>query len=174
VIVKAGCYKGGSTAKLSLLARIANRRLVAFDSLEGLPDNDESDQRSIFGEVTDFSRGKYCGALEEVKANIGRFRDLAQYTFVKGWFEDTMPGFADRVAVAFLDVDLASSTKTCLKFLFPRLQPGASHVSQDGHLPRVIEVLNDGAFWRDDVGHPRPPMERRGSGKLVRILKPDG
>lgn len=170
VIVEAGSYKGGSAAKLSLLAAITDRRFVAFDSFEGLPENDESNQRSIFGEVPDFSRGKYRGDLEEVKANVGRFGDLSRCTFVKGWFKETMPTFSDPVIVAFLDVDLASSTRTCLKFLFPRLQPNGSIFSQDGHLPRVIELLNDSTFWRDEVGRSRPPMEKRGSAKLVQIV----
>jgi len=34
VIVEAGCYKGGSTAKLSVVAKLADRRLVAFDPFE--------------------------------------------------------------------------------------------------------------------------------------------
>src|SRR5690606_19018518 len=47
VLVEAGCFKGGSTAKLSLLAELAGRELVVFDSFEGLPDNDESGQVTI-------------------------------------------------------------------------------------------------------------------------------
>src|SRR5580658_7858603 len=34
-IVEAGCFKGGSTAKLSIAARLANRTLMVFDSFEG-------------------------------------------------------------------------------------------------------------------------------------------
>lgn len=173
VIVEAGCYKGGSTAKLSLVAKLADRDLVVFDSFEGLPDNDESDQRSIFGDVPDFSRGRYRGAREEVEHNVARFGALDRCTLVKGWFDDTMPRFSEKVIVAFLDVDLASSTKTCLKFLFPRLQPGGSIFSQDGHLPRVIEVLEDSAFWQSEVGRRQPPMEGLRSAKLVRIINVD-
>src|SRR4051794_9518940 len=36
VVVEAGCYKGGSTAKLSVAAKLAGRKLVVFDSFQGI------------------------------------------------------------------------------------------------------------------------------------------
>ena len=170
VIVEAGCYKGGSTVKLSLVANLVNRRLVVFDSFEGLPENDDSDQRSIFGDVPDFSRGKYAGALEEVKANVSRYGCERQCTFIKGWFDDTMPHFSEAVVVGFLDVDLVSSTKTCLRHLFPRLRPGGSLFSQDGHLPRIIELLESTSFWREEIGCEPPCILGLRREKLVCIL----
>ena len=34
-IVEAGAYKGGSTAKISLFAKLAGREFIVFDSFEG-------------------------------------------------------------------------------------------------------------------------------------------
>ena len=48
-IVEAGCFKGGSTAKLSTLARIVGRKLVTFDSFEGIPENTEHQQQEHMG-----------------------------------------------------------------------------------------------------------------------------
>src|ERR1039457_2830071 len=48
-IVEAGCFKGGSTAKLSALARILGRKLVTFDSFEGIPENTEHHGKNIWG-----------------------------------------------------------------------------------------------------------------------------
>lgn len=172
VLIEAGCYKGGSTAKFSLLAKLTDRRLVAFDSFEGLPENDESAQRSILGEAPNFSRGVYRGTLDEVTQNVSRFGDATRCSFVKGWFDDTMPLFSDKIVVGYLDVDLASSTKTCLKFLFPRLQAGGSILTQDGHLPLVIRVLDDDRFWENEVGRAKPPMVGLHTRKLVRIMNP--
>lgn len=170
VIIEAGCFKGGSTAKFSLLARLANRRLVAFDSFEGLPDNDESNQKSMFGEVPNFDQGKYLGSLQEVRQNIDRYGDLERCTFRKGWFDETMPSFSEKIVAGYIDVDLASSTKTCLKYLFPRLQRGGSLFSQDGHLPLVQEVLADDTFWVREVGCKKPHMEGLFKEKLVRMI----
>jgi O-methyltransferase len=37
VIVEAGCWKGGTTANLSIVADIVGRDLIVYDSFEGLP-----------------------------------------------------------------------------------------------------------------------------------------
>jgi O-methyltransferase len=169
VIVEAGCYKGGSTAKLSLIAKLLNRELVAFDSFEGLPDNDERHGRSMDGMVADFYAGAYEGSLAEVRDTVRRYGSLPNTRFVKGWFSDTMVSFAEPVVGGFIDVDLVSSTRDCLKYLAPRLVPGAAIYSQDGHLPLVIEALASDEFWSREVGVPKPRMQGLGSRKLVRI-----
>ena len=170
-VVEAGCFKGGSTAKLSLAAKLANRELVAFDSFEGLPENDECHGSSIFGEIPDFSKGRYLGTLDEVKSNVASHGDISRCQFIKGWFDETMPLFKQPVAVAFLDVDLASSTRTALANLYPLVAPGGTIFSQDGHLPLVIDVLNDDQFWQREVHCSKPLMEGLGTHKLVGIRK---
>lgn len=173
-IVEAGCFKGGSTAKLSLAAELARRRLVVFDSFAGLPDHQEPHGRTIFGEATNFYSGRYTGRLEEVKDNVRRFGAADVCDWVPGWFEDSMPGFREPIAVAFIDVDLASSTRTCLMHLYPLLVPGGSIFSHDGHLPLVLDVLRDDTFWQQALGIPRPAIPGLGRRKLLQITKPHG
>src|SRR4051812_48189904 len=55
-IVEAGCFKGGSTAKLSIVAAEVGRRLVVFDSFEGIPENDEQHETTIFGDEARFEK----------------------------------------------------------------------------------------------------------------------
>ena len=171
-VVEAGCFKGGSTAKLSVAAKLANRQLVVFDSFEGLPDNTEQHKPSIFGEVPDFSRGQYRGALDEVQKNVSAYGENDVCVYVKGWFDETMPKFSQPVIAAYIDVDLVSSTKTCLKYLYPLLQPGAKLYSQDGHLPLIIELLEDSEFWEKEIGSVKPTIVGLGKKKLVAIEKP--
>ncbi|HWS54067.1 MAG TPA: TylF/MycF/NovP-related O-methyltransferase [Pyrinomonadaceae bacterium] len=171
-VVEAGCCKGGSTAKFSLAARLAGRRLFVFDSFEGLPDNEEAHGTTILGETPDFSRGRYAGTLEEVRRNVREHGAPEVCEFVKGWFDETMPGFGERVAAVYLDVDLVASTRTCLKHLYPLLSPGGYVYSQDGHLPLVIELLRDERFWEGEVGCARPRFEGLGERKLVWARKP--
>jgi O-methyltransferase len=172
-IVEAGCFKGGSTAKLSLAASMTGRRLFVFDSFAGLPPNSEPHETTMYGGKIDFSGGQYCGTLNEVKDNVRRHGAIDACTFVPGWFQDTMPSFAEPVLVAFVDVDLVSSTATCLKCLYPLLAPGGIVYSQDGHIPLVAALLNDARFWREDVGVDKPVVEGLGARKLVRILGSD-
>jgi O-methyltransferase len=171
-IVEAGCFKGGSTVKLSIAAKAAGRRLVVFDSFEGLPEHDEKHGRTLFGEETEFLGGRYAGSLDEVTGNVRRFGEIDVCEFNKGWFEDTMPHFRSAVAVAFLDVDLASSTRTCLENLYPLLVPGGRIFSHDGHLPLCMEVFRDRSLW-EEIGATAPVIRGLGSRKLISIAKPD-
>jgi len=170
-IVEAGSYKGGSAAKFSVAAALAKRKLVIFDSFQGIPQNEEEHQTSIFGEAVGFGGGFYRGGLAEVRANVARYGCLDACEFVKGWFEETMPRFAHPVAVAYLDVDLASSTRTCLRYLYPLLSRGGMLASQDGHLPLVLAVFDDNSFWRDELGEEKPAIEGYGTRKLISIVK---
>ena len=74
--------------------------------------------------------------------------------------------------MAFIDVDLQESTKTCLQYLYPRLAPGGSIFSHDGHLRLCVEAMDDDEFWRRVVGCAKPPMPGLRVSKLVRITKP--
>ena len=170
-LVEAGCYKGGSTAKFSLAAAAVDRELVVFDSFAGLPAHDEVHGTNIFGKRVTFAEGEYRGSLEEVRRNIDRLGALPSCRLVPGWFDDTLPSFAEPIAVVYLDVDLASSTRTCLRYLYPRLSVGGTLFSQDGHLPLVLDVFDDDDFWRAEVGCPKPHVQGFGTSKLLTILK---
>jgi O-methyltransferase len=169
-ILEAGSFKGGSAAKFSLLADLIDRRVEVFDSFQGIPANRES---NIDGQTEpDFAEGSYAGSLEEVRANIDRHGVLSRCAFHEGWFEDTLPGFREPIAAAYVDVDLAASTRTVLEHVYPLLSPGGFLMSQDGHIPRVVEVLEDERFWRDEVGAEPPRMQGLGSDQLVFVFKP--
>jgi O-methyltransferase len=170
-LVEAGCYKGGSTAKLSIAAYKNNRKLVVFDSFEGVPNNDELHTKNIFGGLARFRKGDYKGTLEEVRKNVDKYGNLSVCEMIKGWFEDTMPSFREPIAAIFIDCDLVSSTKTCLKYLYPLLQPGGVLYSQDGHLPLVIEVFDDDTFWEQQVGCQKPVIHGLYHNKILKIIK---
>ncbi len=174
-VIEAGCYKGGSTAKFSLFAKLAGRELVGFDSFQGLPENDESHEQSILGHSIEghFRGGNYCGRLDEVRANVEKYGETDVCRFVEGWFQETLPRFKEPIAAAYLDVDLAQSTRTCLKHLYPLISSGGILYSQDGDFPLVIDVFADSSFWEQEVGCARPEVEGLGGRKLLRIQKPD-
>ncbi|QPJ65965.1 MAG: methyltransferase [Candidatus Nitrohelix vancouverensis] len=172
VFVEAGCYKGGSSAKFSLAAKLTGRKLFLFDSFRGIPQHEENHTTNIYGRPVTFSQGEYSGSLDEVTRNISHYGNLESCEFIPGWLESTLPHFKEEVALAYLDVDLASSTKTCIKHLYPLIQPGGILMSQDGHLPLVIDVFNDDRFWEEEVGVLKPLVEGLGKQKLIRIVKP--
>jgi O-methyltransferase len=164
VILEAGCFKGGSTAKLSLAAQLSGRKLLVFDSFEGLPVVAEQEKHN-------FSKGDYEGRLEEVQKNVRTYGAIEACEFFRGWFEQTLPSLAEPVAVAFVDVDLRDSLKTCLSYIYPKLVPGGSIFSHDGHLPQCVELMRNEEFWHN-LGGPAPQFKGLGTRKLVRIRKP--
>lgn len=124
-VVECGCFKGGSTARLSLLCESFDRRLVVFDSFDGLPEPEPWDAEHQIGRPRAFTRGEYSGSLDEVRANVAKYGRLDRCELVAGWFRDTMPSATPRtIAVAFIDADLVTSTKDALEQIWPRLEPG--------------------------------------------------
>jgi O-methyltransferase len=170
-IVEAGCFKGGSTAKFSIAARQANRKLVVFDSFEGLPEHDEPLDKSTPG-WQPHPPGSFSASLDMVIRNINRYGELEVCEFIQGWFEDTMPVFSRPVSAIFLDVALASSTRTCLKYLYPLLTTGGTLYSNDGYSPLVCDVFGDDEFWQKEVGCPKPHIGGLGRQKVIKIVKP--
>ncbi len=176
VIVEAGCFKGGSTAKLSIAAKMTNRKLVVFDSFEGIPTPPahESDVPNVLnreGVVEHHIPGNYAGGLEEVKENVRRYGEIEVCEFVQGWFDQTMPTFKTPVATAFVDVDLQASEATCFTHLYPLLVPGQSIFSHDGHLAPCVALMDDPEFWKT-VDAPAPKIHGLRTKKLVRVQKP--
>src|SRR2546426_6841141 len=77
-VIECGTWKGGSAANLSLVCKATGRKLLIYDSFEGLPEGDPADREAKF-----YNRGDYCGTLDEVKSNIACCGEIGSCTFVK-------------------------------------------------------------------------------------------
>lgn len=170
-IVEAGSFHGGSTAKLSLVARLCGRELHVFDSFAGMPENEEEHGKSIYGREHHFPKGSHAVPFEEVKGNVARYGDASRAQYHKGFFSDTMPGFHAPVAAACVNVDLVRSTRDCYHYLYPLLSPGGIIISQDAHFPWIIALFNDPAFWEKEVGIKKPAIPGLGTLKFVTVRK---
>jgi O-methyltransferase len=115
-VIECGTWKGGSAANLSLVCDIVGRKLRIYDSFEGLPEGKPGDR-----EAAAYDKGDYCGPLEEVKANIGKYGKIDCCEFIQGWFDDTLPDLNSPVLLAFLDVDLEASLDICVRSIWPNL-----------------------------------------------------
>lgn len=170
-IVEAGSFHGGSTTKLSVVAKLSGRSLEVFDSFEGMPENDESHGKSIYGREHHFPKGSHAVPFEEVKNNVARYGDASRVHFYKGFFSDTMPSFHEPVAAACVNVDLVQSTRDCFHYLYPLLASGGIIISQDAHFPWIIKLFNDPAFWEKEIGIKKPTMPGLGTLKFVTVRK---
>lgn len=170
VVVECGCYLGGSSAKLSLAVELAGRRLIVCDSFEGLPETSAADD---LPGADPFRPGDFAVRLDLVRENVRRWGSLSVVEFVPGWFQDTLPRLnGQRIACAFLDVDLQESIRTCIEHLWKGVQPGCRVFVHDADRPPVIEPFEDATWWQRRFNTPPPSFvgARRGLGPLRRLL----
>ncbi|WP_158056595.1 TylF/MycF/NovP-related O-methyltransferase [Halorussus halophilus] len=165
--VECGCYKGGSTANLSLVADLCGRQLEVFDCFEGMPEPDQTDAAHTLvasEQVHTYEAGSWSATLEEAKSNVERYGAGSVCRFHVGYFEDTMPEFEEPVAAAFLDVGLRASAETCLEELWPLLGDGCFLFTHEAKHMEIASLFFDGDWWREHLHREPPGLVGAGSG----------
>lgn len=101
-------------------------KLWSFDSFQGLPD-----QAVAEDEHPQWQKGTMSTSLQEFKSICRRQKvPASDYRVIPGYYEDTIgidvssKDLPHDVALAYIDCDLYSSTKTVLEFLSNRLKNG--------------------------------------------------
>jgi O-methyltransferase len=156
---RSGLLQGRERAKFSAAARLVGRDFVAFDSFEGLPANDERHGVTILGDRPRFDAGRYRGALEEVEANIRKYGSIESVPARQRLVRPDDAAFSRPIAVAYLDVDLVSSTRTCLQHLYPLLEPGRQHLFA-GRAPAIDHRPAEERWILAGGGRLRNPCDR--------------
>lgn len=143
VMVEAGCWQGGSTAKWSLACKSLGYKLHVYDSFEGVEARTELEGKY------DFS-GEYAAPLALVREHVEKFGDISVCTFHQGWFQDTMrPGqVPGPVRLVYIDCDLVKGTREVLEGVIPCLSEDAVVTSQDGQIAVVADFLASQETWR--------------------------
>ena len=145
-------YRGGATCKLSILAKLMGRKLLACDSFSGLPMPGED-------EKVHFKQGAYLGTLNEVRDNIACFGEPDSVEIIPGWFHETLSRLKDRKFIAiFEDADLYESVCCCIENLWPALQPGCKMFTHEVPYAPALKAYADQDFWLHKFGHPPPPL----------------
>jgi O-methyltransferase len=139
-----GVYKGHSIRFWSQMNRDPQSRFIGFDSFEGLPKN----------WTKKYPQGAFDlgGAMPQI--------DDERVSFVKGWFQATLPGFLNGFSprsrlVVHNDSDLYSSTLFTLVSLHVLLVPGTVIIFDEfSHATHEFRALADykSAFMRS--AHP--------------------
>lgn len=175
-LVECGCFKGGSAVNLSRLAALTGRRLHLFDSFEGLPAPQAGDKEHLVLSELQFHTyegGAYAGSLKEVQDNIRKYGVLDVCEFHKGFFNDTLPGFDAQLVFAYVDADLTSSVRDCLRYLWPLLQVGSYLFTDEAHHTEIAGLFYDPGWWASEL-HSTPPGLVGGGNGLGLLLHPGG
>lgn len=171
-ILECGCFKGGSTANLSLVCSLVNRKLIVCDSFEGLPEPDSKEDKHYlmyFSRHVKYEKNQYKGAIEEVKENIARYGAVDVCEFIAGYFENTLPNLRNNFIFVFLDVDLISSLETCLVNIWPNLLLGYKLFSHEAQDLNFVSVFFDKKWWQDNLRISPPGFVGSGIGLPVAV-----
>jgi hypothetical protein len=166
-VVEAGCYLGGSTANLSLVCAMTGRKLLVFDSFQGLPEPEQYDRwhHAVHAGHTDvYFKGRFAAAQEIVERNVSKFGNIDVCEFRAGYFNETMPDLNEPVVMAFLDVDLIDSLKPCLSALWPNLCAGCRIYTHEARNLVFIALYFDQVWWREEFGEDAPGFVGSGVG----------
>lgn len=158
-VVECGTWKGGTAVNLSLVCRITGRRLLVFDSFEGLPAPEPGERRA-----GDYRPGDFDGSMVEVRENLRRHGALECCELVRGWFRDTLPGLDRPVLLAYLDVDFEKSLEQCVRFIWPHLaDEGYVFIDEFGSLDYCALFFSE-RYWRDRFRRAPPGLIGAGLG----------
>jgi len=159
-IVECGTFKGGSAANLSLVCDLVGRKLLIFDSFEGLPEGKPKDR-----EAKQYKKGDYCGTLKEVEKNISIYGKIDSCLFIKGWYEETLPQINSPILLAFVDVDLEDSLYTCVKNIWPHLvDEGGFLFIDEMDSTDYCALFYSEKFWKTNFGRKPPGLIGAGTG----------
>ena len=151
-IAEVGVYKGGS-AKIICEAK-GDKALHLFDTFDGLPDLCGVD------DPKEFHKGQYSCSYDNVKLYLNEYSNVH---FYKGLFFVADPVQDKRFSFVHLDVDLYTSTLSCLKFFYPRMTLGGVIISHDyTSVAGVRKAVDD--FFKDK---PEPIIDLTGSQCLI-------
>jgi hypothetical protein len=160
--LEAGVCRGGAAIfmrALQIALGAPERRTWVVDSFEGVPPSDSPVDAS-YGLHLHEERLPWLACSEEaVRDNFQRYDLLdTNVRFLPGWIETTLPSApTGPLAILRIDVDLYSSTATCLDLLYERVSPGGFVIVDDyGHLECCRDAVD---HFRERRGV-REPMHR--------------
>lgn len=134
VVVECGVWRGGMIAGIAEILG-QSRQYYLFDSFEGLPLAKPIDGK----DANDWQKnkeGKYyydnCAAEEYFAINLME-ELMVKYYINKGWFENTLKNFDDKIKISLLrlDADWYESTIICLEKLYPLVSTGGIIIIDD-------------------------------------------
>jgi O-methyltransferase len=162
VVVECGCFRGGTTANLSLLCEVVGRELHVYDSFEGLPTASEGDKYAHPD-----GAGFLTARLDQVRAHVDAHGAGDVCTYVQGWFADTTPHHEAPIALLFLDVDYQSSLTDCILNLWPKLIDRGYCFIDEYTLNDYCALFWSEKFWAKHFDRAPPGLMGSGTGVSV-------
>lgn len=173
VIVECGCFKGGATVNLSLIAAITGRKLKVYDSFEGLPPPSEGDPHAERAFKNGYIPGILRGTMDEVTGAVRTYGAIDACEFYKGWFKDTLPHHQGEIVLAFWDVDFYASLHDCLQNLWPSVVDGGYVFTDEFRNVPYCSVFYSEKYWEKYFSSVPPGLMGVGTGVQVGMFYTD-
>ena len=166
-VAECGVFRGGMTLMMALQSKNTWRKVWAFDSFEGLPEERIPSETCYYQPGA--LRADEFRARELLAANGVSERVLIR----KGLFESTLDSpEIPALGLVHVDCDVYSSARTCIELLYGRLAPGGIMVFDDyfdlgggvsaavnEHLLRTGEILYAGPVEQAHIVKGRMPSD---------------
>ena len=165
-IVECGSFKGASTSVLSLICDIIERKIIVYDSFKGLP-KDNFDQKIIYPHLNlsgYYKEGMFKSNLNEFELNVSKFGNIKNCIIREGFFEESLKLHKEKIDFIFLDVDLLTSTKTCIKYLWPYLKNEHKIFTDDSCDLNNVKIWFDEIWWKEVFNEKAPGYIGSGCG----------
>lgn len=146
-LIETGVWRGGACIFMHAVLTaygITDRKVIAADSFEGLPEPDNikypADQGDRF-----YTEAYLAVSQKDVENNFKKYGQLDdQVVFLKGWFKDTLPNAPiERLSILRLDGDMYGSTIEALEYLYPKLSKGGFCIIDDYALEGCHKAVDD-------------------------------
>lgn len=149
--VECGVFCGAECAVMARAitdAYCTTKRVHLFDSFQGIPHagQEDNDLRPTLeaGSRSGRSSGVSVQTVDQVKQHMtGWGIDPELLVYHEGWFEDTIPGFSQPIALLRLDCDLYESYRICLEHLHPLVSKGGWVVCDDFQLDGARKAVQE-------------------------------
>jgi hypothetical protein len=156
--IEAGCYKGLSSVRLGLMAKLLSKKIRIYDTFQGLPKSEPVFESVDNGVNYEFKEGAYYGTDTEVMENIKKFGLEKYFTLIKGDINKTLPDpQLSKISFAFLDVDLAYSYSCCFKGIASHIEKGTLVVIHEACYKPIRDLVEDKNFWKE-INCPAPQI----------------
>lgn len=152
-VIECGCFKGGMSAKFSVICKELDKELHLIDSFQGLPCDEL--HISWHGNKSLFEKGKWKGTFDEVNNNIEKFGEISVCQFHQGWIEDIVCEIDLLPSFVFVDVDIISSARICIKHFWPKLQ-GTRFYTHEACLKTYMDKILDEDWWKETLNEDVP------------------
>lgn len=157
-IVEFGCFQGGMSCKLSLVAGLVGKKYMIFDTFCGLPE--DATYQSFEPDMPflgEFKKNQFSCSANQVQNNLQTYGNLYITQIIEGEIESTLPKNLVNPSFVFIDVDLYPTAKFIIEHIWSKLTSPALFTHESCLIDYVAAIMNLD-FWKSHANSLPPKL----------------